>query len=91
MSRYSTSAMNVTQLLHGPLQHDAFDEKLRAAADISVTLADQINELLELRDAVRTAELAALCRKPSSKKLPVRPGRLFMQTLWLMGRNSPSA
>jgi hypothetical protein len=47
--------------------------------------------LLELRDAVRTAELATVCKKQSSKKLSVRPGRLFMQTHWLMGRNSPPA
>jgi hypothetical protein len=78
----------MTKLLHGPLQHFALDERLRAAADNSVALADQIDELLELRDAVRTAELAMVCKKRSSKKLPVRPDRLFMQTL---GRNSPSA
>jgi hypothetical protein len=81
----------MTKLLHGPLEHKALDERLRAVAHNSAALAHQIDELLELRDAVRTAELAMVCKKHSSKKLPARPGRLFMQTHWLMGRNSPSA
>jgi hypothetical protein len=81
----------MTKLLHGSLEHKALDERLRAAAHTSAALAHQIDELLELRDAVRTAELATVCKKQSSKKLSVRPGRLFMQTHWLMGRNSPSA
>jgi hypothetical protein len=59
----------MTKLLHGSLQHFALDERLRAAADNSAALADQIDELLELRDAVRTAELATVCKKQSSKKL----------------------
>jgi hypothetical protein len=57
-------------------------EKLQAAADISSALACQIAELLELREAVREAELAIVCKKPNCKKLPFRPGRLFMQTRW---------
>jgi hypothetical protein len=36
-------------------------EKLKAAADISSALACQIAELLELREAVREAELATVC------------------------------
>jgi hypothetical protein len=62
-------------------------EKLQVAADISSALACQIAELLELREAVRKAELATACKKQNCKKLAVRPGRLFMQTHWLMGRN----
>jgi hypothetical protein len=65
-------------------------EKLKAAADISSALACQIAELLELREAVRKAELSAVRKKQNYKK-PVRPGRLFMQTRWPMGRNHPTA
>jgi hypothetical protein len=66
-------------------------EKLKFAADISSALACQIAELLELREAVRKAELATVCKKQNCKKPAVRPGRPFMQTHWLMGRNHPPA
>jgi hypothetical protein len=60
----------MTKLLHGSLQHKALDERLRAAGHDSVALAYQIDELLELRDAVRTAELATVRKKRSSKNFP---------------------
>jgi hypothetical protein len=66
-------------------------EKLKAAADISSALARQIAELLELQEAVRKAELPAECNKQNCKQQIVRPGRLFMQTQWLMRRSYPSA
>ena len=67
------------------------EEKLKAAADISSALACQIAELLELREAVRKAELSTVCKKQTYKKPAVRPGRLFMQTHWIMGRNYSTA
>jgi hypothetical protein len=66
-------------------------EKLEAAADISSALASQIAELLELREAVRKAALPAECKKQNCKKKINRPGRLFMQTQWLMRRSYPTA
>jgi hypothetical protein len=66
-------------------------EKLKFAADISSALACQIAELLELREAVRKAELATVRKQQNCKKPPARPCRLFMQTHWLMGRNHPPA
>ena len=64
-------------------------DRLQAMADVSSALAGQIAELLELREAVRKAELAPARKKQACKKLAIRPGRLFMQTHWLMGRNYP--
>ncbi|MCA6120217.1 hypothetical protein J6524_36115 [Bradyrhizobium sp. WSM 1738] len=49
-------------------------EKLRAAADITRSLAVQMAELLELREAVQRAEEATARRTPN--------GRLFMQSQW---------
>jgi hypothetical protein len=66
-----------------------FQDKLKTMADVSSALACQIAELRELREAVRKAELAPARKKPACKKLAIRPGRLFMQTHWLMGRNYP--
>ena len=66
-------------------------EKLKVAADVSSALACQIAELLELREVVRKAELSTTCKKQNCKKPAVRPGRLFMQAQWAMGRNYPPA
>jgi hypothetical protein len=66
-------------------------EKLKVAADISSALARQIAELLELREVVRKAELSTACKQQNCKKPAVRPGRLFMQAQWAMGRNYPTA
>ena len=65
----------------------ALEERLKAIADISSALAGQIAELLELRERVRQAQLSAECKKEPSKKRVVRPGRLFMQSQWMMGRS----
>ena len=71
----------------GSSECQALEERLKAIADISSALAGQIAELLELRERVRQAQLSAECKKEPSKKRVVRPGRLFMQNQWTMGRS----
>jgi hypothetical protein len=72
------------------IESHPFQEKLEAAAKMSSALARQIAELIELREAVRKAESSAACKKQDYKK-PVRPGRLFMRTRWVTGKNYPTA
>jgi len=68
-------------------QYQAAEERLKAIADISSALAGQIAELLELRERVREAQLSAGCKKQPCNKRVNRPGRLFMQNQWMMGRS----
>jgi hypothetical protein len=56
-------------------------KRLESAADANVPLADQMAELVKLREAVRQAEEVAAARKRWKKASP-HPGRLFMQTQW---------
>jgi hypothetical protein len=87
MKRYGPVKDGVSMTIESYLS----EEKLKVAADLSSALARQIAELLELREAVRKAELSAVCKKQNCKRPPVRPGRLFMQKHWAMGRNYPLA
>ncbi len=63
-------------------------ERLQSVTDASSALASQMAELLELRERVRQAQLS---NKPDEQqpryKRIVRPGRLFMQNQWMMGRS----
>jgi hypothetical protein len=70
----------------GSKECQALEERLKAIADISSALTGQIAELLELRERVRQAQLSAECKKEPLKKRVVRPGRLFMQSQWMMAR-----
>ena len=67
------------------IESHPFQEKLEAAAKMSSAFACQIAELLELREAVRKAEVSTAYKKQDYKK-PVRPGRLFMRTRWVVGQ-----
>jgi DNA repair protein RadC len=67
-------------------EYQAAEERLRALAGIGSALAVQIAELVELRERVRQAQLSAEYKKPSCNKRVIRPGRLFMQNQWMMGR-----
>jgi hypothetical protein len=87
MKRYDGVKDGVSMTIESYLSQ----EKLKVVADLSSTLAGQIAELLELREAVRKAELSAVLKKQNCKKTPVRPGRLFMQKHWALGRNYPLA
>jgi len=71
----------------GSKERQALEERLKTIADISSALAGQIAEFLELRERVRQAQLSSECKKEPSKKRVVRPGRLFMQNQWTMGRS----
>jgi hypothetical protein len=71
----------------GSKERQALEERLKTIADISSALAGQIAELLELRERVRQAQLSSECKKEPSKKRVVRPGRLFMQSQWMMARS----
>ena len=71
----------------GSKERQALEERLKTIADISSALAGQIAEFLELRERVRQAQLSSECKKEPSKKRVVRPGRLFMQSQWMMARS----
>jgi len=67
--------------------YQATEERLKSIADINLALAGQIAELLELRERVRQAQLSAECKKQPCNKRVIRPGRLFMQNQWMIGRS----
>jgi hypothetical protein len=64
-------------------------EKLKFAADISSALACQIAELLELREAVRKAELATVRKQQNCKKPPPRGQAIHAEPL-VDGAKSPA-
>jgi hypothetical protein len=63
-------------------------ERLQSVTNASSALASQMAELRELRERVRQAQLSRKGdgQQPRYKRI-VRPGRLFMQNQWMMGRS----
>jgi hypothetical protein len=70
----------------------AAEERLKAMVDVRSALASQLTQLRELRERVRQAEWSSEGdgQQPRYKRV-ARPGRLFMQNQWMMGRSYYSA
>jgi hypothetical protein len=69
-------------------KYQAVEERLQSMTDATSTLASQMAELLELRERVRQAQSSneGDRQQPRYKRV-ARPGRLFMQNQWMMGRS----
>ena len=69
-------------------KYQAAEERLQSLTDATSTLASQMAELLELRERVRQAQSSneGGGQQPRYKRV-ARPGRLFMQNQWMMGRS----
>jgi hypothetical protein len=81
----------MTKLLREmPPQIHVVEQRLKAIARTSATLAYQIAELHELRRTVQQAQLPEQCVKQPSKGQTARPGRLFMRNRWMMGQSFAS-
>jgi hypothetical protein len=81
----------MTKLLHGSLEHKALDERLRAAAHTQRGSRASNRRIARIARRGSDGRTGDGVQETKLKKLSVRPGRLFMQTHWLMGRNSPPA
>jgi|HubBroStandDraft_2_1064218.scaffolds.fasta_scaffold404853_2 hypothetical protein len=70
-------------------KYQAVEERLQSMTDATSTLASQMAELLELRERVRQAQSSneGDGQQPRYKRVARRPGRLFMQNQWMMGRS----
>jgi hypothetical protein len=66
----------------------AAEERLQSLTDATSTLASQMAELRQLRERVRQAQSSneGDGQQPRYKR-GARPGRLFMQNQWMMGRS----
>ena len=68
-------------------KYQAAEERLQSLTDATSTLSSQMAELLQLLERVRQAQSSneGDGRQPRYKRV-ARPGRLFMQNQWMMGR-----